>query len=274
MLPDWYEYAKAWNETNDNYSSNFQIEVVWIDPATGGDCDTNTVSCRPLSLDNGVLSRPDLRYTWFTLDPTDPNDANLDPDQDGDWDCSGAGCSYTPYTNFQEFYAVTANEYSSPNAVRLAGLVLDGQAVEEWWQFRTYLLGLGQWDEGTRNYLMMDQQGNNDPKFAYIVDDKDTDYLVVDASDDVVLTAGNRTDQWDIFYQSSPNTSPVRSVGEHEFGWYLLDLDDDHVAEGTDPMNWDTDGDWLVDWFEVNDDEEDGVRGDSSPIRYDSRNTG
>ena len=24
-------------------------------------------------------------------------------------------------------------------------------------------------------------------------------------------------------------------------------------------MNWDTDGDWLVDWFEVNDDEEDGV---------------
>ena len=47
-----------------------------------------------------------------------------------------------------------------------------------------------------------------------------------------------------------------------------------NVAEGSDPMNWDTDGDWLVDWFEVNDDEEDGVRGDSSPIRYDSRNTG
>ena len=36
-------------------------------------------------------------------------------------------------------------------------------------------------------------------------------------------------------------------------------------------MNWDTDGDWVVDWFEVNDDERDGTRGDSSPLRYDSR---
>ena len=274
MLPDWYEYAKAWNESNDNYSSYLQIEVVWIDPATGGACDTDTVSCRPLSLDNGILSRPDLTFTWFTMDPTDATDANFDPDQDGDWDCSGAGCSYTPYTNFQEFYAVTATEYASPNAVRLAGLVLDGQAIEEWWQFRAYLLGVGQWDESTRNYLMMDQQGGNDPKFAYIVNDMDTNYLEVNASDDMILVAGNRTDQWEIFYQSSPNTSPVREVGEHEFGWYMLDLDDDHVAEGSDPMNWDTDGDWLVDWFEVNDDEEDGVRGDSSPIRYDSRNTG
>ena len=119
---------------------------------------------------------------------------------------------------------------------------------------------------------MMDRQGGNDPKFAYIVD-MDTNYLEVNASDDMILVAGNRTDQWEIFYQSSPNTSPVRAVGEHEFGWYMLDLDDD-ISEGSDPMNWDTDGDWLVDWFEVNDDEEDGVRGDSSPIRYDSRNTG
>ena len=62
----------------------------------------------------------------------------------------------------------------------------------------------------------------------------------------------------------SPNTAPVRAVGEHEYGWYLLDFDDDHIAEGTDPTNWDTDGDWMVDWFEVHDDEEDGVRGDSS----------
>jgi hypothetical protein len=29
----------------------------------------------------------------------------------------------------------------------------------------------------------------------------------------------------------------------------------------------------MNDWFEVRDDEEDGVRGDSSPIRYDSRTT-
>ena len=50
-------------------------------------------------------------------------------------------------------------------------------------------------------------------------------------------------------------------------------FDDDHLAEGSSPINWDTDGDWMNDWFEVRDDEEDGVRGDSSPIRYDSRQT-
>ena len=38
-------------------------------------------------------------------------------------------------------------------------------------------------------------------------------------------------------------------------------------------INWDTDGDWMVDWFEVNDDEQDGSRGETSPIRYDSRQT-
>ena len=63
------------------------------------------------------------------------------------------------------------------------------------------------------------------------------------------------------------------SVWVNEFGWWRLDVDNDHIAEGTDPLDWDTDGDWLVDFFEVEDDEEDGVRGDSSPLRYDSRTT-
>ena len=40
-----------------------------------------------------------------TFDPRDPLDANEDPDQDGNWDCSGATCEYTAYTNFMEFYA-------------------------------------------------------------------------------------------------------------------------------------------------------------------------
>jgi hypothetical protein len=120
----------------------------------------------------------------------------------------------------------------------------------------------------------MDKSFANDFRFAYIVDDKDTNFLVLDSSDDEIHLAGNRTDAWEIYYVGSPNTAPVRAVGEHEFGWYLLDLDNDHIAEGTDPMNWDTDGDWMVDWFEVHDDEEDGIRGDSSPIRYDSRQTG
>jgi hypothetical protein len=98
--------------------------------------------------------------------------------------------------------------------------------------------------------------------------------LILNTADDVVLTSGEWTDQWDIYYASSPLTSPVRIVGEHEYGWYNIDLDDDHIAEGSSPIHWDTDGDWIVDWFEIFDDEEDGIRGDSSPIRYDSRQTG
>ena len=275
MLPDWYEYKLAWNESNDNFSSYLDIRVVWIDVGTGGPCTTDTNSCLPLSQDGsgGTLARPDTEFTWFTLDPADATDANLDPDQDGNWDCSGAGCVYESYTNFQEFYAITNSDYSSPNAVRLSGLTYDGMPVTEGWQFRAAMLGLGQPNELVLNYLKLDKFGGPDNQYGYIVDDKDTNFLIVDPSDDLVLMAGNRTDAWEIYYQGSPNTPPVRNVGEHEYGWYLLDFDDDHLAEGSSPLNWDTDGDWMNDWFEVRDDEEDGVRGDSSPIRYDSRQT-
>ena len=274
MLPDWYEYSLAWNESNDNFSSYLQIKVQWIDGETGGECITTTTSCLPLSLDGGILSRPELELTWFTLDPADPVDANYDPDMDGNWDCSGAGCSYTPYTNFQEFYMITDIDLTSPNAVRLSPLIYQGQPIDEWWQFRGYLLGLGTSEEATKNYLKMDQQSSADFRYVLIVDDQDSDFLILNTADDVVLTSGEWTDQWDIYYASSPLTSPVRIVGEHEYGWYNIDLDDDHIAEGSSPIHWDTDGDWIVDWFEIFDDEEDGIRGDSSPIRYDSRQTG
>ena len=69
MIPDWYEYAKAWNESNDNYSSLMKIQVNWIDLLTGGACDTSTNSCLPLSLNAGTLERPELSLTWFTMDP-------------------------------------------------------------------------------------------------------------------------------------------------------------------------------------------------------------
>ena len=94
MLPDWYEYKLAWNESNDNFSSYLDIRVVYIDVGTGGPRTTDTSSCLPLSQDGsgGTLARPDTEFAWFTLDPADPDDANLDPDQDGNWDCSGAGC--------------------------------------------------------------------------------------------------------------------------------------------------------------------------------------
>tara|TARA_B100001142_G_scaffold312653_1_gene348265 strand:- start:588 stop:1049 length:462 start_codon:yes stop_codon:yes gene_type:complete len=153
-------------------------------------------------------------------------------------------------------------------------MIYDGEIVLEWWQLRAALLKIDSSGTSTENYMKMDKSFANDIRFAYLVDDKDTNFLVLDSSDDEVLMAGNRTDAWDIYYVGSPDTAPVRAVGEHEFGWYLLDLDNDHIAEGTDPTNWDTDGDWMVDWFEVHDDEQDGIRGDSSPLRYDSRQTG
>ena len=53
----------------------------------------------------------------------------------------------------------------------------------------------------------------------------------------------------------------------------FLDCTDEAIKAIIIEQTLDTDGDWLVDWFEVKDDEEDGMRGDSSPIRYDSRNT-
>ena len=82
--------------------------------------------------------------------------------------------------------------------------------------------------------------------------------MVLDPGDDIVLCSGDQTDEWDLYYVGNTNRAPAVDLGEHELGWYYLDLDGDHIAEGSDPLNWDTDGDWLVDWFEVKDDEEDG----------------
>ena len=61
----------------------------------------------------------------------------------------------------------------------------------------------------------------------------------------------------DLLHRSS-EYFPVRSVGEHEFGWYLLDYNDDHIAEGTDPrIGILTVIEWSI-GLEVNDDEQDG----------------
>ena len=119
----------------------------------------------------------------------------------------------------------------------------------------------------------MDKSQNSDIRYAYIVNDNDNDFLVQDASNHVVLCGGNLTDPWDIYYTGAPNTAPVRAVGEHNWvgiSWITTTIT---LQEGTDPTDWDTDGDWMVDWFEVNDDEQDGSRGETSPIRYDSRQT-
>mgnify|MGYP006137228445 CR=1 FL=1 len=58
--------------------------------------------------------------------------------------------------------------------------------------------------------------------------------------------------------------------------WYLVDIDWDFTADGSDPLNYDTDGDWLLDSTEVAYDQEAanvdaGVeRGETySPLRCD-----
>ena len=265
MLPDWYEYAKGWNEENDNYSTYMKIQVWWDESGT---CPTALFYNS--STDN--IERARLNYTWFTLNPADPTDANLDPDRDGWWDCSGIP-SYQPYTNFQEFFAIHDQSIASPSAVRLAGLKYNGANVNEWWQLRGYTLKIDGVDEHLTNYLRMYKRTSGDTLWALIIDDNDGDFETIDTTDDVDICRGDITDQWDIFYAASPNSPPSLSVGEREYGWWHLDVDGDHTAEGTDPMKWDTDGDWLHDGWEVAEDEVDGIRGDSSPIHYDSRET-
>ena len=266
MLPDWYEYAKGWNETNDNWSSQLQIAVQWVDVSG---------QLKPLKISSGLV-RPDLSWTWFTMSPNDPTDAALDPDNDGEYTQTGLGWEYTPYNNFQEFFALTDASYMSANAVRLSFLTHNGEPVTEWWQFRNWLLKIGDGNEDTTNYLRMYKMNSTDLRYAKIIVDNDVEFFQMNELDDNHLCRGDWTDNWNIISNSSgisSTNSPNIGIGELPFGWWVLDLDGDYIAEGTDPMNWDTDGDWLVDYFEIHDDEIDGIRGDGySAIRYDNRN--
>ena len=264
FLPDWYEYHYGWNETNSNWSSLLSVEVEWEDFSS---------SKKPLHLDlgTGLLERPTLNEVWVTFNPADPDDANNDYDKDGDWDCT-ATCVYTPYTNFQEFFMITNSTLNSPNAVLTSGLTYQGTAVKEWWQLRAYLLDSDGADPSASNYMRMNSMPT-DNIYALKINDMDADFLTINQADDIILCNGSSTDQWEIAFPLSPNSPPVLSAGEWEYGWWHFDLDGDHTAEGSNPIDWDSDGDWMVDWFEVNDDEEDGSRGDGSPLRYDARET-
>ena len=114
---------------------------------------------------------------------------------------------------------------------------------------------------------------NADMLYALVIDDNDLDYEDVDSSNDVVLVNGAWADEYQRFAGDQyhlPNTG----LGEYVYGWWHIDIDGDQIADGTDPTNWDTDGDWLNDHFEIEDDLLDGIRGNSgSPIRYDDRST-
>ena len=267
MMPDFYEYYRGWNETNDNWSSYIQISVVWY--------QVTPVVWKPVDVSSGIISRPQLDWAWFTHDPTDPSDAGQDADNDGGWDCSSGSCLYQPYNNFQEYFGVVNASLSSPSLVRESSLYdCSGNLVMEWWQLREALLGTCSGSAAiSTNYFRMYKINNDDQLYALIVDDNDVDYEDVDSSDDIVTLNGAWADEFNRFAGDQyhlPNTG----LGEYVFGWWAIDIDGDQIADGTDPTNWDTDGDWLNDHFEIEDDLLDGIRGNSgSPIRYDDRST-
>jgi hypothetical protein len=265
MLPDYYEYHMGWNEMNDNWSSLMQIEVVWQQISSN--------SWKPVNINGGAISRPSLNWTWFTLDATDASDVGGDADRDGDYDCGSGACQYVPYTNFQEYFGIVNATLSSPALVRSAPLFdCRGDPVEEGWQFREVVLGLcGQTSSLSSNYFRMNRISMSDRLYALIVDDNDAGYTQIDTSNDEVLLSGNWTDSYNRFAGDEFHL-PNIGLGEYPYGWWLLDFDGDSIADGTDPTNWDTDGDWLNDRFEIADDLLDGIRGNSgSPIRYDDR---
>jgi hypothetical protein len=119
----------------------------------------------------------------------------------------------------------------------------------------------------------MNRINNQDPLYALIIDDNDVNYEVVNTSNDVIFVNGAWTDSFNRLAGDRYHLPNV-GLGENPYGWWYLDIDGDLIADGTDPRNWDTDGDWLNDFFEIDDDLLDGIRGNSgSPIRYDDRTT-
>ena len=244
-----------------------KIEVQWY--------QVSSTNWKPVDVSKGYISRPNLNWTWFTHDATSPIDAGFDADNDGDWNCSSGTCTYVPYTNFQEYYATVNATLSSPSLVRAAGLYdCSGEIVEEWWQLRQSLLGTCSGNNAiSSNYLRMNKINDDDMLYSLIIDDNDDNYEITNTSDDLIYTNGAWTDQYNRFAGDQYHLPNV-GLGEFVFGWWVIDIDGDMIAEGTDPSNWDTDGDWLNDYFEINDDLLDGIRGNSgSPIRYDDRTT-
>ena len=119
--------------------------------------------------------------------------------------------------------------------------------------------------------MRINKINDDDQLYALVIQDNDLTYLDVNSSDDIIHVNGEWTDEYNRL-AGDRNHLPNPGLGEYAFGWWILDIDGDLVADGTDPTNWDTDGDWLNDFFEIDDDLLDGIRGNSgSPIRYDDR---
>ena len=77
-------------------------------------------------------------------------------------------------------------------------------------------------------------------------------------SNDIIYVNGAWTDNYNRLAGDKFHL-PNIGLGEYPYGWWILDIDGDNIADGTDPKNWDTDGDWLNDYFEIKDDLLDGI---------------
>ena len=285
LLPDWYEYRLGWNESTDSFVSVLQVHVVWVDVATGNPCADNSNKCASLAIDGLDYIRPTLTNVEFQLDPSQAEDAQHDPDKDGDYICNGVTCQYIANTNLMEFYGITDNQTNITKSTLIdsnnylkwdhdQNLTTPAINVTEWWHLRGYLLHLDAGNESTYNYFKIHKLNENDPYYAYILDDNDPNFFTVDPSNDAALPelAGNQTDEWGKVANPNTDRNPEIEQNEHAYRWYLLDFDGDSVADGTNILNWDTDMDWLNDWFEIDSAIDSGSRNESvSPIRYEVR---
>ena len=142
----------------------------------------------PLSLDGLDYIRPTLTNVEFQLDPSQAEDAQHDPDKDGDYICNGVTCQYIANTNLMEFYGITDNQTNITKSTLIdsnnylkwdhdQNLTTPAINVTEWWHLRGYLLHLDAGNESTYNYFKIHKLNENDPYYAYILDDNGPNFL-------------------------------------------------------------------------------------------------
>ena len=169
-----------------------------------------------------------------------------------------------------------------------------GRSQWTWWDFRNYLL-TDDWSIGPQvgssydNYFDIAKRSVDDNLYAFTIDEKEPDYSVREIPlGSEIEVCGGMTDSFGMSglpedrptIQHFPWGSIVDTQGdgipdtEYPKEWWRIDFDWDLTAEGSDPLSFDTDGDWSTDGIEVFADQESasssGQRGEhSSPIRCD-----
>ena len=187
------------------------------------------------------------------------------------------------------------NNFTSADDVR-ANL---NSNANTWFEFRAELAG-ATWFSATDHYLAMTKvnsvQNPDDPFYASIIidDDRTTQTTTPVFTESDILLNGS----WTSAYNRNPsdgkvttpltvpmwnatsrqNVAYLSQSTEYVYGWWLLDIDGDHIADGSDPFSWDTDGDWSRDSHEVSEDIKYSALGNDrgsglySPIRWNDFN--